>query len=116
MKPLALYQIIIILVAVVMLIQGTAAYLQKERNQSFLKFLTRLIVWGGMIAIVALPDFTLWLSRGIGIDGNKNAVVLTGFLFVFLILFKLLSTLENLEHQITALVRKDALEKITPKK
>jgi hypothetical protein len=36
-------------------------------------------------------------------------VLLTGFLFVFLIIFKLLSAIEKLEQNISELTRKEAL-------
>jgi hypothetical protein len=41
-----------------------------------------------------------------------NAVVLTGFILVFLMTFKLLSAIERLEQQLSEVTRKDALKEI----
>ena len=59
--------------------------------------------------IVVYPQFTSWLARIIGIIDNMNAVIMTGFLLVFLLIFKLLSAIEKIEQNISELTRKDAL-------
>jgi len=107
-----LYQIAVIIVASLMIYQGLDRYFKKQKNQSFLKLLIRLIVWGGMIAIVIYPKASMSLAKIIGIEGNINAVILIGFLFIFLIIFKLLSAIERLEQDLSVLTRKDALKEI----
>jgi len=107
-----LYQIAVIIVASLMIYQGLDRYFKKQRQQTFLKLLVRLIVWGGMIAIVIYPKASMSLAKIIGIEGNINAVILVGFLFIFLIIFKLLSTIEKIEQQISILTRKDSLKEI----
>jgi len=62
------------------------------------------------MAIIAIyPNFTYQISKIIGIEDNINAVILTGFLFVFLIIFKLLSAIEKLEQNISEIARKESL-------
>jgi len=63
-----------------------------------------------MAAIALFPTVTNYLATFIGIEGNINAVVLVGFLLVFLIIFKILSVVERIEQDITRLIRKDALK------
>ncbi len=104
-----LYQIVVVAIASVMLFQGIKEFAKRETGQTVLKLLVRLFVWGGMALIAVYPDFTYYVSRIIGIQDNINAVLLTGFLFVFLIIFKLLSAIEKLEQNISELTRKDAL-------
>jgi hypothetical protein len=112
MNSLHLYQIAIALIAAFMIYQGAKNFFQGKKNQTFLKLLTRVVVWGGMALIALFPDFTFWLAKTIGIEGNINAVILTGFIFVFLIIFKLLNAIEKLEQQMTEVTRKDSLEEL----
>ncbi|PIP27902.1 MAG: hypothetical protein COX29_04060 [Candidatus Moranbacteria bacterium CG23_combo_of_CG06-09_8_20_14_all_35_22] len=107
-----LYQIAVIIVASLMIYQGLDRYFKKQKNQSFLKLLIRLIVWGGMIAIVIYPKASTSLAKFIGIEGNINAIILVGFILIFLIIFKLMNAIEHLEQQISILTRKDAIKKI----
>lgn len=108
-----LYQIAVIIISALMIYQGLERYFKKQKQQTFLKLLVRLIVWGGMITIVVYPKASISLARFIGIEGNINAVILVGFILVFLIIFKLLSAIERLEQNISELTRKDAIKEIT---
>ncbi len=44
-----------------------------------------------------------------GIEDNINAVIITGFLLVFLLIFKLLSAIEKIEQNVSELTRREAL-------
>jgi len=105
-----LYQIIVIAVSSVMLYQGIKDFVKRETGQTVLKLLVRLVVWGGMALVAIYPNFTIMLARVIGIVDNMNAVILTGFLFIFLIIFKLLSAIEKIEQNISEITRSKALE------
>ncbi|HLC49406.1 MAG TPA: DUF2304 domain-containing protein [Candidatus Andersenbacteria bacterium] len=107
---LRLYQVIIVGIAGLMIYFGLEKFIRRKSNQSVLKLLVRIIVWGGMAAIALFPTVTNYLATFIGIEGNINAVVLVGFLLVFLIIFKILSVVERIEQDITRLIRKDALK------
>lgn len=109
---LHLYQLVILAVAFFMLYQGITGYFKHQSGQSFLKFATRIIVWGGMALVVAFPDISNMIAGVIGIQGNINAVILTGFLLVFLMMFKLLSAIERLEQGLSAVTRNEALNDI----
>ncbi len=104
-----LYQVVVVAIASVMLFQGIKEFVKREAGQTVLKLLVRFIVWGGMALIAIYPNFTWYLSMIIGIEDNINAVMLIGFLFVFLIIFKLLSAIEKLEQNISELTRQEAL-------
>lgn len=92
-----------------MLFQGIKDFLKRETGQTFLKLAVRLIVWGGMALVAVYPNSTMLFAKFIGIEGNINAVILTGFLLVFLLIFKLLSAIEKIEQNISELTRKEAL-------
>jgi len=106
---LRLYQVVILIIAAVMIYQGVRGYVRGETGKTFLKLLTRIIVWGGMAAVSLFPSLSGHLARIIGIQGNVNAAILIGFLLVFSIIFKLLAAIERIERQLTELVRKEAL-------
>lgn len=107
-----LYQVVIVGISSVMLFQGIKEFVKRETGQTFLKLMVRLIVWGGMALVAVYPDFTTLMARLIGIEDNINAVILTGFLLIFLIIFKLLSAIEKIEQNISELTRKEALSEL----
>lgn len=104
-----LYQIVVVAISAVMLVTGIKEFIRRETGQTWLKLLVRLVVWGGMALVAVYPEFTSWLARVIGIIDNMNAVIMTGFLFVFVLIFKLLSAIEKIEQNISELTRKEAL-------
>lgn len=112
---LHLYQIIISTISAIMIYQGVISYIKGKSGQTFLKVFVRIAVWGGMALIALFPTFTNILADAIGIEGNINAVILTGFILVFLMIFKLLSAIERLEQSLSEITRKDALQNITNK-
>ena len=113
--PLHFYQIAIIFIAAVMIFQGAMNFLKGKNNQTILKLLIRVIVWGGMAVVATYPNLTNTVAELIGMQGNINAVILTGFILVFLMIFKLLSAIERLEQQMTELTRKESLKEINDK-
>ena len=104
-----IYQIVIICISSVMLFQGAKEFFKRETGQTFLKFAVRVTVWGGMAVVAVFPNSTMIVAKLLGIEGNINAVILTGFLLVFLLIFKLLSAIEKIEQNISELTRKEAL-------
>src|SRR3989344_63623 len=109
---LALYQIIIIFFAILMISQGIKNFFKRENGQTFIKLFVRIIVWGGMATIVAFPYASNFIASLIVIQDNVNAAVLAGFLLVFMMIFKLLSAIERLEQQITTVTRDRAISHI----
>lgn len=111
-SSLQLYQIVILVLAAFMLYQGVSDFMKGKNHPTLLKIGVRIVVWGGMAFIVLFPNFSNTLAELIGIQGNINAVILTGFILVFLMIFKLLSAIERLEQQVTLFTREDALKKL----
>jgi hypothetical protein len=104
-----LYQVIVVGISSVMLYLGIKEFINRESGQTLLKLSVRLAVWGGMGLIAIYPDSTLVFARLMGVVDNFNAVVLMGFLMVFLMLFKLLSAIEKIEQNVSEITRKEAL-------
>lgn len=116
LMSLALYQIVIIILAGVMISQGVKNFLKRESGQTIIKLGVRIFVWGGMAIVVAFPGVSNTIAHMIGIQDNINAVILTGFLLVFLMIFKLLSAIERIEQQISIVTRNRALSDIQKEK
>ena len=108
----SLYQIGLLVLSLAMLVQGIAKFVSRQPRQSFLKLLLRVVVWGGMAALAVMPSLTSRLARVVGLEENTQAVILTGFLLVFLIIFKILSVVERIERDISVLARHDALKSL----
>lgn len=106
---LHMYQFIVASLSAAMIFFGLKKFLSGQQGQSLLKLSVRIIVWGGMAAVALFPELTNKLANIIGLEGNINAVILTGFLLVFLIIFKILSVVERLEQHISELTRQQAL-------
>jgi hypothetical protein len=104
-----LYQVVVVAISSVMLYLGIKEFVNRETGQTVLKLAVRLTVWGGMALIAVYPDFTLFIARILGVVDNFNAVVMMGFLLVFLLIFKLLSAIEKIEQNVSELTRKEAL-------
>jgi len=111
-----LYQIIVSLISIAMIYQGVRNFIRGKSGQTILKLLTRIVVWGGMLLIALFPNVTIALANIIGLQGNINAVILVGFILIFLIIFKLFSAVERLEQNISELTRKEALKEIKEEK
>lgn len=110
-----LYQIVVLSISIIMIYQGIKNYVRGKSGQTVLKLAVRLVVWGGMSFIAVYPSFTTVLARVVGLEGNMNTVILSGFLLVFLMIFKLLSAIERLEQSISEITRKESLKDINPK-
>lgn len=105
-----LYQIVILVISSYMLFLSVRGYLTREPGQTLFKFMVRLTVWGGMAFTAIYPNITRLIARFMGIDDNINAVILIGFIFTFLIIFKLMSAIDKIEQNISELTRKIALK------
>lgn len=104
-----LYQVVMVAISSVMLYLGVKEFANRETGQTLLKLAVRVTVWGGMTMIAIYPDATVLIARVLGVVDNFNAVVMMGFLLVFMLIFKLLSAIEKVEQNISELTRKEAL-------
>lgn len=112
---LHLYQVAVIIVSVVMIYQGVSNFIKGKGRQTFFKVFVRVVVWGGMALVATFPSFTNFLANVIGMEGNMNAIILTGFILIFLMIFRLLSAIERLEQNISEVTRRETLKEITEK-
>lgn len=64
--------------------------------------------------IAVYPNATEVVAKVMGFKENINAVIILGFLLVFMLIFKLLSAIEKIEQNISELTRKEALSHLEP--
>jgi len=105
-----LYQIGVLTLSAVMLFFSIRGFIIKEPGQTLFKFLVRLTVWGGLGVIAIYPNLTRVIAHFMGIEDNINAVILIGFIFTLLVVFKLLSAIDKIEQNVSELTRKIALK------
>ncbi len=105
-----MYQFIVVALALVEIYFGLEKYIKRRPGQTLLKLLIRIVVWGGMGLVALYPRLTDRLANIVGLEGNINAVILIGFILIFLIIFKILAVVERIEQDISVLTQKDALK------
>lgn len=65
----------------------------------------------GLVAIY--PNSTMVVARFLGVEGHINAIILTGFVVVYLIVFKLLSEVERIEKNLHEITQREGVGKRT---
>lgn len=108
-------QIILALVALVFLANGTVKFFRKEKTQTLFKFFSNVIIWSGVIVFSLFPKLTHALSEKLGFGESLNTLIFIGFFIVFIILFKIINIIERTERSISEIVRKEALGKLNKK-
>lgn len=116
MKISLFFQIIVAVVAFGFFANGFFKFVRGERSQSFFKFMANSIVWLSVMLFSLFPSMTHTLSENLGFGESLNTFIFIGFLIVFIILFKVINILERIERNISEIVRKEALSKITDQK
>ena len=87
-------------------------YLRHEKSQTLFKLLAAFAVWGTILILTIFPQISRIISEKLGMGENLNTLIFLGFVITFIIIFRLLRTIETLESNITEIVRKDALRNI----
>jgi len=91
------------------------AFIRHEHNQTAYKFVTTLVIWGGILFTSLFPEEVRNLSRQMGFGENLNTLIFFGFVIVFFLFFRQLRSVEALERNITDLVRQNALSELRSK-
>ena len=109
---LSIFHVVLVAVSVLFLINGAAKFFRREERQTLVKFLAYLAVWGSILTFGLFPGVSRFVSERLGFGENLNTMIFMGFVAVFVVLFKLINTVERLERNISEIVRREALEKL----
>jgi hypothetical protein len=109
---LSIYQIILGIVSLISIAQASSTFIKREKGQTFFKFISTIVIWGTIFSFAIFPRISHLLSAKFGLGENLNTLIFIGFVVVFMVIFKLLHSIERLERDISEIVRKEALEKL----
>lgn len=110
MNTITIYQIVLSIIAVVIIVQRTIRFVRREKTQSLFKYLTFVIIWGGIAVVSIFPRVAHWIRRAFGFGENFNTLIFIAFVILFVLFFRMMSIIERIESQITDIVRKEALK------
>ncbi len=112
MNNFSIYQIFLGIISVFFFFNGIFKFIKKEQGQSFFKLFITLLVWGFIFFFTLFPQLAHIISEQLGMGENLNTLIFTGFIIVFIIIYKMLNLIERLERNISEIVRKNALSKL----
>ncbi len=115
MSNISVYQILISLVAIMFIGFQFVRFIKRESGQTFFKFVIIECIWATILILTVFPSVSRSASKFLGFGENLNTLIFIGFVVVFIIIFRLLHTIEKLERSLSELVRKESLEKIKTK-
>jgi hypothetical protein len=110
-----IFQLIAAAVAFGFFANGCFKLIRRERSQTFFKFLANSVVWLSVMAFSLFPNMAHSISEKLGFGESLNTFIFIGFMIVFVILFKIINIIERTERNISEIVRKEALSKLTEK-
>ncbi|MEK7072456.1 MAG: DUF2304 domain-containing protein, partial [Patescibacteria group bacterium] len=71
-----------------------------------------LVIWLVAILIIWYPQTTTYLAARVGIGRGVDLVIYISIIVIFYLMFRLLLKIEQIEKQITKIVRYDSLKNI----
>jgi len=83
----------------------------RERKLSFIAANSWLLLWIAVETIIWKPDVTTSVAKVLGIGRGADLLIYGSLLILFYSVFRIYVKLEDIERQITTLVRKIALNK-----
>jgi hypothetical protein len=102
-------------ISLLFLVSAWMKFLRREQRQTIFKLLTNSVIWLGILIFSLFPASTHLISEKLGFGESLNTFIFIGFVVVFMILFKIITMIERIEKNISEIVRKEALDKITEK-
>jgi hypothetical protein len=70
------------------------------------------LVWTGVMFVSLQPNATSAVARVLGVGRGADAVIYLALVLLFYVVFRVLGKIENLDRQITRLVRATALKEL----
>ena len=99
----------IFLLSLVILGMGLVILRYRQRKIGTVAFLLWLVLWTGAAAVIMFPMSTVILARFLGIGRGADLVLYTSLIVTFYLLFRLYVRLEQVNREVTQIVRALAL-------
>jgi hypothetical protein len=113
---LTIYRIILAIIALVFFFDSALKFIKKEKNQTYFKFFSALMVWGSILIFSIFPKLSHYISIQMGLGENLNTLIFIGFVAVFMIIFKIIRIIEKIERNISEIIRNEALKNVSKNK
>lgn len=103
-------QIVLICFAVFAISRVLMRY--RRGGMAGLNLLLWLVVWAGVIVVGVHPDATSWLATKLGVGRGVDIAMYLSILMLFYLLFRSFTKIEDLDRQLTRVVRANALRQM----
>lgn len=113
---LQLHQLILAIISLLFICNEIVKFIKREERQTPFKLIFTIFIWANIFIFSTFPDSTHILSKKIGFGENLNTLIFIGFFIVFIIIFKIVNMIEQIERNISEIVRKEALNRLNNKK
>ncbi len=89
----------------------------KKRSMSFNEGLFWIFVWSLVVLVLIFPEFTGYIANILGVGRGVDAIIYISIAILFYLIYRLYAKIDNLERQITHIVREIAIrDRYEPKK
>ena len=105
---MTLVQILAIGLVILILIKTAADF--KKRKITLRLFLFWIVIWLAILTVAVLPNVTAFFAKFLGVGRGIDVAVYFSILFIFFALFKIITKLEKIENDITAVIRNEAIK------
>ena len=106
---LSLYQIIGSIIGIIAIILALLRF--KEGKMTIGMLSLWILLWIGVIYVSLFPESTNFFAVAAGIGRGLDVVLILGLFGCYYLIFKIYTMIENMEKEITQLVRELALQK-----
>lgn len=107
--PLSLLQIV--LLAIILFTLTRVILRMKEGRLEVGSFIFWVLIWITAIAAVLFPDVTTNIANQIGVGRGADAIIYISLIVLFYLIFRTNVAMENIQQNLTQLVRELSLEK-----
>lgn len=107
---LSFFGIVISLIITIFLLLSIKSAFLGKRN--FFRSIIEITIWLFLLTFSIFPEVAHSVSNFFGFGNNLNTLIFIGFILIFVIVFRLYKMNENLNENITNLVRELALRNI----
>ena len=108
MESLLLYQVIVLIMAVIAVILFAIRYKNGKTNLS--TFLVSIIFWLIIVAIGIFPESTTYVAQIVGFRRGLDLVFVLAIVFLGYLLIKINMRLDSENEELTKLIRKIAMD------